>query len=249
MKRFLTILALVGMCGEQAGANELYERFKYQHNGCWYWGYRPYSAPAQSKAEYKNEHHAENYSRVYHQEYHFYEPSAKAGNSVYGLSSFDASGYGAPVRNTSAYLAEKFIEASHKTASDAGSFDQLALNTQSVVLREVVANQRLQLLASATEVRAGAAVHSGGHSSPAPSVGGTLAATEQACLSCHAANVAESKGNSNVLSSLATLNAESADIALEYVTRTDANNCAKKANLSPEAQKELVKFLCKKSNQ
>lgn len=224
-------------------ASNLYQRYTYYHCGRPYYGYRPYYAPAAKAGDY----HAENYSRQFHLTYNYYQPPAAQGNTVYGLSSFDASAYAGRIVNSSAVLSEKFIEAAHKTAGDASGFDQYALSTQSVVLREVVANQKLQLLAQATEVKAPAVVYGSAPSPQGESAGGTLAATEQACLVCHAANVAESKGNGNSFASLSGLTAEQADIALEYVTRTDANNCSKKANLSPEAQRELVKYLCKKA--
>lgn len=246
MKRIITFLALVAMCGEQAGATNLYERYIYSQCGRNYYGYRPYAAPAVKPYE----HHAENYSRQFHLEYHYYQPPAAQGNTVYGLSSFDATAYAGRLVNTSGILAEKFIEASAKTSADASAFDLQAANTQSVVLREVVANQKLQLLAQATEVRAPSTIVYGqAESKPRAPAGGTLGATEQACQVCHAANVSDAKGNGNTLPSLAEFTAQQADIALEYVTRTDANNCSKKANLNPEAQRELVKFLCKKANQ
>lgn len=224
--------------------------------GCYYWQKVTYPPGA----NYTNDNHAQTFNYTITN----YQPHAQRGNTSYGVQD-SAYQYGPAFDSNKAFhLAGELQQFTQRTAADGyqqltafgyqAHQNQLELEKERTQALKITA---LAQLAESTKSQSSSSyirtqLEAIGGSEPGPQVAtqagqGSLSATQQSCLNCHAPNVADDKGNGFKLSALAELSANQAGIVLDYVTNLTDNNCGKKAKLSPDAHRELVRFLAKKS--
>jgi hypothetical protein len=231
--------------GQQAGAEQLYSRYVYYSCGRPYYGYRAYAAP-QAKA------YQDNHAVSYQYTINYSQPAALQGQTQYGLSDI-SSFYGDFDLGAQLNQASRLAEGAQKLAASAtsGYGDMLAqTSADRTRIAEILAkgNAAAQALtaanaqSSATIVRQVTGSAEVKTDPPVNSIG----SIEAKCLKCHGG---EANGGGDVkLPSFGELTAEQADAAMEYVTLQDDRNCADKAHLTGGELKQLVKFLCKKTN-
>jgi hypothetical protein len=241
MKRAVAIIALVACMAQQAGANNLYERYIYYQYGKPYYGYRAYAAP---KA------YQDNHSVTYNYHIQYAQPAAIQGKTVYGLTDLDPF-YGNADIGELFFMSGRLAESSQKYADKATSnFSQLIAvsGEQRARVAEIQAkgNAAAQALHAAnaqasasivTEVTGG-----GKHTEAVEQPVNSIGSIQDKCLKCHGGKA--SGGGDVKLPLFSELTAGQADAALEYVTLEDDRNCADKAKLTGGERKALVKFLC-----
>lgn len=236
------IIFVLLLCG-QANA-ELYQRYTYYSCGRPYYGYKAYYAPA--APAYHTQQVSYNYTINYAQ------PAAIQGTTQYGVSDI-ASFYGdldfGALFNQAARLADGAQKLSDKATTGYSALVATTSGDRTRVAEVLAKGQAASQALAAVKASDSATIvrHiSGEVQTENVQPAGNLEATQQACHACHGEG-AEAKGGSVHLPRFADLSKEQARIAKEYITRLDAANCARKANLSHEAQQELLDLLCKKS--